>query len=80
MHKAHIRIFVKNYLKKMLFLDIEHAGIGGIPPSPPKKFVCFFMLYAWFLKMILLGCNFLLLLGMPPKFTTKISHNLKVSV
>ena len=38
MHKAHTRIFVKKILKKMLFLDIDHAGIGGML-SPKKLFV-----------------------------------------
>ena len=42
------------------FLDSEHGRMEECPPPPrlPKMVVCLFMLYAWFLKIILLGHNF----------------------
>ena len=44
-------------VENMFFLDNEHIGMGAMPPSQKKKkkVVCLFMLYAWFLKIILLG-------------------------
>ena len=65
----------------MLFLDLNPLEkLKHLKMKNKTFYERFFMLYAWFLKMILPGCNLLLLLGMQPKFTTKISHNLKVSV
>ena len=66
-------------VENMLFLYSEHVGMGN---APPKKVVCLFMVDAWFLKIILIGYDFLLqlLLGMQPKFTCKISLNSKDSV
>ena len=43
-------------VENMSFLDSEHVGMGGI--IFPKKVVCLFMLYAWFLKTVLLGYDF----------------------
>ena len=50
-------------VENMLFLYSEHVGMGN---APPKKVVCLFMVDAWFLKIILIGYDFLLqlLLGM----------------
>ena len=41
-------------VENMFFLDIEHVELGEPLASPPKK-SCLFVLYAWFLKIILLG-------------------------
>ena len=41
----------------MFFLDSEHLGMGKCLP-PKKKFICLFMLDAWFQKIILLGYDF----------------------
>ena len=59
MHEAHISIVLK-MVENNFFLDSEHVRMGGMPPPPrlPKRVVCLFMLYAWFLKLILLGYNF----------------------
>ena len=48
----------------------------------PKIIVCLLMLYAWFLKINLIGFDFLLqlLLAMQSKSTYEISHNSKDSV
>ena len=41
-------------VENMFFLDIEHVELGEPFASLPKK-SCLFVLYAWFLKIILLG-------------------------
>ena len=43
-------------VQNMFFLDSEHAQMGRM--LPPKKVICLFMLYAWFLKIIWLGYAF----------------------
>ena len=45
----------------MFFLDSEHVGMRECslsPHLPPQKRNCLFMLYAWFVKIILLGAAF----------------------
>ena len=51
-------------VENMFFLDSELVGMGVM--LSPRKTVCLFMLYAWFLKIILVVMIFLvqLLLGM----------------
>ena len=78
MHKAHTRIFVKKILKKMLFLDIDHAGIGGMLS---QKICLFRHIICVVSKNCFTRFQFsFIILGMQPKFTNKISHNLKGSV
>ena len=40
----------------MFFLDSELIGMGVM--LSPRKTVCLFMFYAWFLKIILVGYDF----------------------
>ena len=48
-------------VENMFFLDSEHVRMGRMNsplPPPTKKIICFFILYAWFLKIILLVHDF----------------------
>ena len=48
-------------VENMFFLDSEHVGMRECslsPHLPPQKRNCLFMLYAWFVKIILLGAAF----------------------
>ena len=53
----HIIVLLWKMVKNMFFLDSEHLGMGKCLP-PKKKFICLFMLDAWFQKIILLGYDF----------------------
>ena len=46
-------------VESMFFLDSEHVGMAGMLSS--RKVVRFFLLYAGFLKVILVGYHFFLL-------------------
>ena len=43
-------------VQNMFFLDSELIGMGVM--LSPRKTVCLFMFYAWFLKIILVGYDF----------------------
>ena len=47
-------------VENMFFLDSEHVRMRecSLSPPPPSKKNCLFMLYAWFVKIILLGAAF----------------------
>ena len=82
MHKADIRIILKDGWK-YVFLDSEHVRMGRMNsslPPPTKKIICFFILYAWFLKIILLVHDFFLLQLSLSMQSKPVSHNSKDSV
>ena len=44
----HISVLLSKMIEKMFFIDSQHVGMGAMLP---KKVVCLFMLYSWFLKI-----------------------------